>query len=141
MPRQSGESGVSGNHASAKGTLVGLPNGTLAALAGRTNGSGPTQARADQKHKVRCLRRLRMEQENVRAALDWVLSSSALAKHGVELASALFWFWTKCGLYEEGRLRLEHALAVDAPIPPSLRARLDRSDSHAPLFRGTRSMR
>ena len=59
-----------------------------------------------------CLRRLRIEQENVRAALEWALTSSALAEKGVELAGALFWFWTKRGLYEEGKLWLEQALAV-----------------------------
>ena len=59
-----------------------------------------------------CLRRLRIEQENVRAALEWALTSSALAEKGVELAGALFWFWTKRGLFEEGRLWLERALAV-----------------------------
>jgi predicted ATPase len=63
-------------------------------------------------HQLACLRRLRIEQENVRAALEWALTSSALAEKGVELAGALFWFWTKRGLYAEGQLWLEQALAV-----------------------------
>jgi non-specific serine/threonine protein kinase len=70
-----------------------------------------------------CLRRLRIEQENVRAALEWALTSSALAEKGVELAGALFWFWTKCGLFEEGTRWLEQALAVPVHVPGSLRAR------------------
>ena len=36
----------------------------------------------------------------------------ALGEKGVELAGALFWFWTKRGLFGEGRLWLERALAV-----------------------------
>jgi tetratricopeptide (TPR) repeat protein len=70
-----------------------------------------------------CLRRLRIEQENVRAALEWALTSSALAEKGVELAGALFWFWTKSGLFEEGTRWLEQALAVPVQVPGSLRAR------------------
>jgi non-specific serine/threonine protein kinase len=69
------------------------------------------------------LRRLRVEQENVRAALEWAFRSTALAEKGVELAGALFWFWTKRGQFEEGRLWLERALAVGVGAPGSLRAR------------------
>ena len=72
---------------------------------------------------LRCLRRLRIEQENVRAALDLALTSAALADKGVELAGALFWYWTKCGLFEEGTSWLERALAVDVHLPRSVRAR------------------
>ena len=39
----------------------------------------------------------RVEQENVRAALEWALTSAPLAEKGVEFAGALFWFWTKLG--------------------------------------------
>jgi non-specific serine/threonine protein kinase len=83
-----------------------------------------------------CLRRLRIEQENVRAALEWALKSSALAEKGVELAGALFWFWTKRGLFEEGRLWLERALAVAADAPGSLRARALIGLAHMHHFQG-----
>ena len=73
--------------------------------------------------QLQCLRLLRMEQENVRAALDWALTASGPAERGVELAGALFWFWTKCGLFEEGTRWLEQALAVPVRVPKSLRAR------------------
>lgn len=73
--------------------------------------------------QLRCLRRLRIEQENVRTALDWALTSQALAQKGVELAGALFWYWTKCGLFEEGTRWLEQALAVAVPVPGLVRAR------------------
>jgi non-specific serine/threonine protein kinase len=70
-----------------------------------------------------CLRRLRTEQENVRAALDVALTSTRLAGQGVELAGALFWYWTKCGLFDEGTRRFQQALAVPAHVPGSVRAR------------------
>ena len=63
-------------------------------------------------HQLAWLRRIGLEQENVRAALDWGLSSAEQQDRGVELAGALFWFWTKRGLYEEGRLWLERAVAA-----------------------------
>ena len=69
------------------------------------------------------LRRLHVEQENIRAALEWALTSPALAEKGVELAGALFWFWTKRSQFEEGSLWLERALAAGARAAPSLRAR------------------
>jgi len=73
--------------------------------------------------QLACLRRLRIEQENVRAALEWALTSTALAPKGVELAGALFWYWTKCGLFEEGARWLEQACAVAVPVPGLVRAR------------------
>jgi non-specific serine/threonine protein kinase len=69
------------------------------------------------------LRRLRLEQENVRAALDWALASGVFVESGVELAGALFWYWTKRGQFEEGRLWLERALAAEPRVSGSLRAR------------------
>src|SRR5712692_3774729 len=86
-------------------------------------------------HQLACLRRLRIEQENVRAALEWALTSSALGEKGVELAGALFWFWTKRGLYEEGRLWLEQALAV-VDVAGGLRARALIGLAHMHHFQG-----
>ena len=86
-------------------------------------------------HQLPCLRRLRIEQENVRAALEWSLTSSALAEKGVELAGALFWFWTKRGLYEEGKLWLDQALAV-GHVAGRLRARALIGLAHMHTFRG-----
>ncbi|MEP7304448.1 MAG: winged helix-turn-helix domain-containing protein [Acidobacteriota bacterium] len=87
-------------------------------------------------HQLPCLRRLRIEQENVRAALEWGLTSSALAEQGVELAGALFWFWTKRGLFEEGRLWLEQALAVGLNASGPLRARALIGLTHMYHFQG-----
>ena len=89
-------------------------------------------------NQVPCLRRLRIEQENVRAALEWALTSSALAEKGVELAGALFWFWTKRGLFEEGKLWLERALAVASRGGMAAGAGVDRSGAHAHVPRASR---
>ena len=88
--------------------------------------SGPNQAA--------CLRRLQIEQENVRAALEWGLSSPALGEKAVELVGALFWFWIKRGLFAEGRQWLERAAAV--PAPRVLRARVALGLGHTDYFQG-----
>jgi len=85
--------------------------------------------------QVACLRRLRIEQENIRAALEWGLSSPGHAVQGLELAGALFWFWTKRGLFEEGRFWLERALTV-ADGPARLRAIALIGLSHMDHFQG-----
>ena len=87
--------------------------------------------------QLQCLQRLRIEQENVRAALEWALTSPALAEKAVELAGALFWFWTKRGLFEEGKLWLERALAVQA-AGSAAGAGANRVGSHALLPRALR---
>jgi len=83
-----------------------------------------------------CLRRLQLEQENVRASLDWALTSAPLVANGVELAGALFWFWTKRGLYEEGKLWLERACAVAGDVSRGLRARILIGLTHMYHFQG-----
>jgi non-specific serine/threonine protein kinase len=45
------------------------------------------------------------------------------AEQGVELAGALFWYWTKCGLFEEGTRWLELAVGRAADVPKLVRAR------------------
>ena len=54
--------------------------------------------------KRRTSNTLRVEEQNLRAALAHGLSSPALAQEGVELASALFFYWTKRGLFDRGTL-------------------------------------
>ena len=56
------------------------------------------------------LRRLQREHDNIRAALEWGLSSPACAQQAIELATGLIWFWVKRGLFEEGRI-------ADPPFP------------------------
>jgi non-specific serine/threonine protein kinase len=84
--------------------------------------------------QVGLLRRLRIEQENVRGALAWALESPAHVEQGVELAGALFWYWTKRGLFEEGRLWLARAVAL--PARASLRARALIGLAHMQDFQG-----
>jgi non-specific serine/threonine protein kinase len=85
--------------------------------------------------QLSCLRRLGIETENVRGALEWALTSSALGGKAVELAGALFWYWTKRGLYEEGTLWLEQALAI-GHAAGGLRARALIGLAHMHAFRG-----
>ena len=86
--------------------------------------------------QVALLRRLRIEQENVRTALDCALTSSGLGEKAVELAGALFWFWTKCGLFGEGRRWLERALALPVHVPGPVRARALIGLAHMAYFEG-----
>jgi predicted ATPase/DNA-binding winged helix-turn-helix (wHTH) protein len=76
------------------------------------------------------LGRLQGEQENLRTALEWALASPDLAAQGVEFAGALFWFWTKRGLFEEGRRWLERAVALEAPDAARARALIGLSHMH-----------
>jgi len=83
-----------------------------------------------------CLRWLRMELENIRAALEWSLTSPTLAEKGVGLAGSLFWFWTKSGRFEEGKRWLEQALALPWPVDASARARALIGLAHMHFFQG-----
>ena len=87
-------------------------------------------------HQLAWLRRVGLEQENVRAALDWGLSSPDQEERGAELAGALFWFWTKRGLYEEGRLWLERAVAQRLPHTARCGPRLSSASAHMHHFQG-----
>jgi len=84
--------------------------------------------------QVAWLRRLQMEQENIRSALDWSLSSPTLCGEGAEFVAALIWLWTKRALFREGRLWLERAAAIDAP--PATRAWLLIGLSRIDYFQG-----
>ena len=80
------------------------------------------------------LRDLHVEIENLRAALDWGLSSPPLSERAVELTTAMFWFWTKRGLFEEGRRWLERAEKV--PAPRRLSAYVSLGLGHMDYFQG-----
>jgi predicted ATPase/DNA-binding winged helix-turn-helix (wHTH) protein len=86
--------------------------------------------------QLSCLQRLRMELENVRAALEWALTSPTLAEKGVEFAGSLFYFWTKTGRFEEGKRWLERALAVPGAVRGSVRARALIGLAHMHFFQG-----
>ena len=82
------------------------------------------------------IRQLHEEQENVRAALGWALSSAAGSDQGVELAGALFWFWTKRGQFHEGELWLRRAVAAAVHSPGRIRARAIIGLAHMLYFQG-----
>ena len=80
--------------------------------------------------QVPCLNRLVKEQENLRAALEWALDSVTHSEEGVELAGALFWFWTKRGLFEEGKSWLTRAVALQASAEFTGRALIGLAHMH-----------
>jgi predicted ATPase/DNA-binding SARP family transcriptional activator len=68
------------------------------------------------------LARLRVEHNNIRAALDWSLGQGDAAT-AARLAGALYQFWDLHGHYTEGRRWLTGVLAMTGPMPPAARVR------------------
>ncbi len=85
--------------------------------------------------QVRWLKRLRLEQDSVRAALEWAIAPGTADK-ALELAGALFWYWTKRGAFAEGRQWLERALALNPDVRGSVRARALIGLGHMFYFQG-----
>ncbi len=61
--------------------------------------------------QIEWLEQLEMEQENLRAALGWLLEQKE-ADLAVRLGGAMWWFWYVRGYWSEGRRWLEAALAL-----------------------------
>jgi predicted ATPase len=80
--------------------------------------SGPDQAA--------WLRRLEQEHDNLRAALDWALTSSD-GETAARLTGALGRFWSTRGHWSEGRQWLAAALASGAGAPAAARAKAPRA--------------
>ena len=72
------------------------------------------------------LRRLELERDNVRSALDWTRGRGDV-ESGLRLASAFFRFWYIKGHFNEGRGWLEDFLASADPSPTRVRARALRA--------------
>ncbi len=85
--------------------------------------------------QVRWLKRLRLEQDNVRAALEWAIAPGT-AEEALELTGWLFWYWTKKGAFAEGRQWLERALALNPDGRKSVRARALIGLAHMSYFQG-----
>jgi tetratricopeptide (TPR) repeat protein len=64
------------------------------------------------------LRRMEVEQDNLRAALAWSLGAHGNAELGLRLAGAHTNFWNTGGYYSEGRTLLEKALERNRGIDP-----------------------
>ncbi len=70
------------------------------------------------------LKRLEQEQENWRAAMQWLLDDPTAAQPmALEVAATLGHFWLTAGYWAEGRRWLERALAATPDAPPALRAK------------------
>lgn len=63
------------------------------------------------------------EHDNVRSALRWGLDRG-LAEPVLRLGGAFWRFWWTRAYFQEGRRWLEELLALDAPVPPAVRAAL-----------------
>lgn len=66
---------------------------------------------------------LTVEHDNLRAALRWSVQEGGDSMASLELAGALWRFWSMRGHTSEGRIWLEEALAAAPSAPPALRAR------------------
>ncbi|WP_329337588.1 LuxR C-terminal-related transcriptional regulator [Streptomyces sp. NBC_01352] len=66
--------------------------------------------------------RLRADQDNLRAALDFSLTAPGEALAGLRLAGTLWFYWHACGAPREGRYWLDRALDAN-PGPTRERAR------------------
>ncbi|WP_149825457.1 LuxR C-terminal-related transcriptional regulator [Streptomyces tailanensis] len=58
--------------------------------------------------------RLRIDQDNYRAALDFCLTTPGEAQHGLRLAAGLWFHWVACGIWGEGRHWMDGALLAGA---------------------------
>ena len=86
--------------------------------------------------QVAWLNRLRLEHDNLRAALEWSLAAPERRTEGLELASAMWWFWTKNAHFSEGQQWLERALAGAAGASPRLRMHALIGLWHMTFFQG-----
>ncbi|SDM31907.1 ATP-binding protein [Allokutzneria albata] len=64
--------------------------------------------------------RMQREYENLRAAIDFCLSTPSEHLAGLELLGALREFWVGCGVVREGRHHLDRALALNVEPGPVL---------------------
>jgi predicted ATPase/class 3 adenylate cyclase len=72
--------------------------------------------------QVAWFRRLTVEHDNLRAALEWCRADPSGASAGLRLVAALGWFWRVCGHGAEARGRLAEALARADRAPTVARA-------------------
>ena len=79
--------------------------------------------------------RLDEENDNIRAALTWTISSGEV-ELGLQLAGALVRFWSTRGLMGEGRRWLAEALAASEGVPPATLAKAYFAAGYAALGEG-----
>ena len=81
------------------------------------------------------LDRLDEENDNIRAALSWAISSGEV-ELGLQLAGALVRFWSTRGLMGEGRRWLGEALAASEGVSPATLAKAYFASGYAALGEG-----
>lgn len=68
------------------------------------------------------LDRLELDNENLRAALDWAIREGH-TEEALRLAGALTWFWFFRGYWTEGRRWVEACLGLPGEVSPAVRAK------------------
>ncbi len=81
------------------------------------------------------LRRLDREQENLRAALDWLIAQEEV-EQTLRFCGALWWFWQTRGYWSEARTFLERSLARSEGASISLRVKVLQADASVTLQQG-----
>ncbi|SMD27169.1 ATP-binding protein [Kibdelosporangium aridum] len=79
--------------------------------------------------------RTRREHPNLRAALEFSLSTPGESHKGLRLAAALYFYWQGCGFMAEGRHWLDRALARDTE-PSKARANVLWTNAHLAVMQG-----
>lgn len=92
----------------------------------------PELTRFDQ---VGWLNRLQIEHDNIRSALEWAAGAPECKDRGLELATSLWWFWTKRGYFSEGQRRLAEPLAVCTDVSRRV-AKAHLGLVHLTMFQG-----
>jgi non-specific serine/threonine protein kinase len=87
-------------------------------------------------HQVEWLKRLEVEHDNLRVALEWSSTGPERGNEGLELAGALFWFWMKRCCFSEAQQALQRALALDGRRSPTLRVKALVALAHMMIFSG-----
>jgi non-specific serine/threonine protein kinase len=86
------------------------------------------------------LDRLEMEYGNLRAALAWCKSAERNAELGLQLANALWKFWSMRGYLDEGFAELETALTRTGEMRTPLRAKALNNMGNLASYRGDFTM-
>ncbi|MCE7002204.1 LuxR C-terminal-related transcriptional regulator [Kibdelosporangium philippinense] len=79
--------------------------------------------------------RTRREHANLRAALEFCLSTPGESQAGLRLAGALHFYWRSCGFLAEGRQWLDRALILDTE-PSRTRATALWTNAHLAVLQG-----
>ena len=96
--------------------------------------TAPKLSAADQ---VRWLDMLEVENDNLRAALNWCQTANGTAELGLNLAGSLELFWAIRGYFQEGRERLSAALSRPSAIEHTeSRAKALHAEAHLAYMQG-----